>query len=160
MDFNVDNWIIDRRIISGNEGSCNAWKTTKDWVEHTDGSKEQGDYLVCGYNDDDGSPCRYISPEIWNQIWDNCHGKADEDQDETGDDGENWDTCWNMVTGNAGTSALGSISLVTNNILSITGFENTTDLGLRASLVMATIAILIYFIYPSALINIVSSITF
>ena len=39
-------------------------------------------------------------------------------------------------------------------------FENTTDLGLRASLVMATIAILIYFIYPSALINIVSSITF
>ena len=39
-------------------------------------------------------------------------------------------------------------------------FENTTDLGLRASLIMATIAILIYFIYPSALINIVSSITF
>ena len=39
-------------------------------------------------------------------------------------------------------------------------FENTTDLGLRASLVMATIAILIYFIYPSTLINIVSSITF
>ena len=39
-------------------------------------------------------------------------------------------------------------------------FEETYDLGLRISLTISTIAILIYFIYPSILINIISSITF
>jgi len=39
-------------------------------------------------------------------------------------------------------------------------FEETYDLGLKASLTISTIAILIYFIYPSILINIISSITF
>ena len=39
-------------------------------------------------------------------------------------------------------------------------FENSYDLGLKISLMISTIAILIYFIYPSVLINIVSSITF
>ena len=39
-------------------------------------------------------------------------------------------------------------------------FEETYDLGLRTSLVMATIAMLIYFVYPSILIDMVSSITF
>ena len=39
-------------------------------------------------------------------------------------------------------------------------FEDTYDLGLKVSLMISTIAVLIYFIYPSILINIVSSITF
>jgi len=39
-------------------------------------------------------------------------------------------------------------------------FEDTYDLGLKISLMISTIAVLIYFIYPSILINIVSSITF
>ena len=39
-------------------------------------------------------------------------------------------------------------------------FEKTYDLGLRVSITISTIAILIYFIYPSILINIISSITF
>ncbi len=39
-------------------------------------------------------------------------------------------------------------------------FENIYDLGLRFTLLITTIAILMYFIYPSILINAVSSITF
>ena len=110
-DFNEENrwlknWIIGERITSGSRNSCNRWAEDSDenWKEHAPSEKKQLDYLVCGANDAEGSPCKQINTETWNQIWDNCHGKADEDQDETGDDGENWDTCWNMVTGNAGTN--------------------------------------------------------
>ena len=113
-DFNegnrwLKNWIIDQRITSGSRNSCNRWSRDSDenWKEHDSSEKKQLDYLVCGYDDDDGSPCKQINTETWNQIWDNCHGKADEDQDETGDDGENWDTCWNMVTSDNGVRSPG-----------------------------------------------------
>ena len=113
MDFNVDNWIIDKTIISGNEGSCNAWKerSAANWKKHKGDDKERLDYVVCGCNEDgSGSKCdegkgecKQITNETWNQIWYNCHGTASKDQEETGKHGKNWDTCANMpVTSGVG----------------------------------------------------------
>ena len=95
----LKHWSIGRPITSGSADSCNAWAEQSDqnWLEDTS-SHKQLDYAICGGHDMDGGECKQVNRRTWDQIWANCHGMASTDQSKAGDDGKNWDPCWNMIT--------------------------------------------------------------
>ena len=103
----LKHWSIGKTITSGSPESCNSWAEQSDhnWLQDTSSNKQQ-DYAICGstYSAPRGGPCKQVKRATWEQIWDNCHGRASNDQSKTGDDGLNWDPCWNMVTGNTDSS--------------------------------------------------------
>lgn len=96
----LKHWSIGRPIISGSADSCNSWaeQSGQNWLQDTS-SHKQLDYTICGTKEG-GGDCKQVNRRTWDQIWANCHGMASTDQSKAGEDGKNFDPCWNMITSN------------------------------------------------------------